>query len=131
MSGLVPKAIDDRREEEREGVDRDEDAVRVELVKGLRVVEKKGSIPKIDADLHPALPIRQGLDDKFMLVMSGEVGAIVLQPVYNKFTFLGRKESGSCGILWTTQLSRNGTWECKETYVVHGEICNNRHDDRD
>ena len=66
-----------------------------------------------------------------MLVMSSEVGAVVLQPVYNKFTFLGRKESGSCGVLCTTQSSRNGTWERKETYVVHGKIRDPRHDDRD
>ena len=40
-----------------------------------------------------------------MLVMSREVGAVVFESVYDKFTFLGRKESGGCGVLPTTQMS--------------------------
>lgn len=89
-------------------------------------------MPKIDADLHPALPIRQRLDDEFMLVMSREIGAVVFESVYDKFAFLGRKESGGCGVLPMTQMSRKETSEqvegeeertsCMVKYAIHATM---------
>ena len=95
-----------------------------------------GYVPNIDTDLHPALPIRQRLDDEFMLVMSGEVGTIVFQSVYDKVTFLGRKESGGSRVLPTSrpppkrqETERRSRCKGEGTYVVHDEIRNAGHDD--
>ena len=41
-----------------------------------------------------------------MLVVRREVGAVVLQPVYNKVAFLGREESGRGGVLSTVRGSK-------------------------
>jgi len=61
----------------------------------------KECIPNIDADLHPALPIRQCLNDEFVLVVSREVGAVVLQPVHDEIAFLSRKEPSSSRVLFS------------------------------
>ena len=64
-------------------------------------MEVEGCIPNIDADLHPTLPIRQCLNDEFVLVVGREVGAIVLQPVHNEIAFLSRKEPSSSRVLFS------------------------------
>jgi hypothetical protein len=62
--------------------------------------------PDVDAGLHPALPIRQRLDDELVFIVRREVGAVMHEPVHGKIAFLGREESGSCRVLWTFQTSR-------------------------
>ena len=72
----------------------------------------RGCVPNIDADLHPALPIRQRLNDEFVLVVGREVGAVMLQPVHDEVAFLSRKESGGSRVLSAIHKNvkkRNGT----------------------
>ena len=59
--------------------------------------------------MHPAFPVREGLDDEFVIVVRREVRAVVLQPVYNKFAFFVREESGRGGVLSTVKEQNAGT----------------------
>ena len=46
-------------------------------------------MPNIDADLHPALPIRQHLGKEMIPVMSREIESVRFQSAYNIVRFLG------------------------------------------
>ena len=92
----------------------------------------KGCAPNINAGLHPTLAICQCLNGEFVLVVGREVSAVMLQPVHDEVAFLSRKESSSSWVLFSQpkmfkKKERRERWERRETYIVHGEICNTRH----
>lgn len=93
----VAKFVDNGWDEERKGIDGDENA-------------------KVDDDLHPALPVGERLEDKLFVIVRCEVCRVVLEALDDKVTFTLSQECCSGRVVVHVPVGDNGNENGQDTF---------------